>query len=142
MTETNIEKKFPLSRKEEQDLRLWFFIVHPGKPYIRNEGVLAIVGYDLESARIKAGIESEGHPATYTGQSSIVKDFISKLYLDIVTIPSKEPKKEPKPKPLSKEMTKEKFRASLLLTLNEPKKWGLKINKKDKKALKEIIEKL
>lgn len=135
------KKKYKLSRKAEQPLKLWFFIVHPGKPYIKNEAVLAIIGYNLEEALVKANLVAKGLPATYTGQNALVKDFVNRLFLDGATaLTIKEPKIV---KPLSKKkLAKEEFKAGLLLTLNEPKEWDMKISKKDKDLLKIIIEKL
>ena len=106
---------------------------------IKNEAVLAIIGYKLEDALARARQEAQELPLVYTGQNSLVQDFINRLYLDSSVIP---PIGEPI-KPLSKKkLVKEEFKASLLLTLNEPQKWEMKISKKDKKLLSEIIEKL
>ena len=134
--ESQVEKKFKLSRKAKQDLKLWFFILHPGKLYIRNEAILAIIGYELESAQIRASRDSKGMPLTYTGQNVIVKDFVNQLYLRGSITP---PIKEAKPvKPISKEkLSKESFKAGLTMASNEFVK-----SKKDKALLTKIIEKL
>lgn len=132
--ESQIEKKFKLSRKAKQDLKLWFFIVHPGKPYIRNEAILAIIGYDLETAQIRANSDAKGIPLTYTGQNAIVRDFVNQIYLGDSIIPSiKGPEQI---KPVSKEkLSKEQFKVGLTMAMEEFVK-----SKEDKELLNKVIK--
>ncbi len=129
-------EKFKLKKKTEQDLKLYFFIVHPGKPYIKNEAILAIIGYDLESAQIRANQDAKGIPLTYTGQNAVIKDFVNQLYLRDLVIPSvKTPESI---KPISKEkLSKEQFKLGLIMVMEDFIK-----SKKDQEVLNEIIGKL
>ncbi len=127
---SKIEKKFSLGRKEEQPLKLYFFICRPVKINIKNEAVLAIIGYKLEDAILQAQKDSKGGMFTYTGQNVIVKDLVDKISLEAETLTEK------------KKVGKEQFKAGLLLALNESQELGMKISKKDKVFLKEVISKL
>ena len=130
------DKKLKLNRRVEQDLKLWFFIVHPDKPYIKNEAILTVVGYDLESANVKARQDAKGMPLTYTGQNAIIKDLISQLHLGESAIISVEEPEQVKLPPKEK-FGKEQFKSGLLMALKEFIK-----DKKDKEILSKIIEKL
>lgn len=136
-----IEKKIKLSRQEKQDLKLYFFVMHPRMRVLADIAVLPVLGFSLEDVLIKTRIDVKNIPLTFTGQSVLVKDFVNRLYLGNTHIPTT---KEAKPVEhiLKKILAKEEFKSSLLFTLNEAKKWSMKLSEKDKKALKTIINKL
>lgn len=138
---SEIEKKLKLSRQEKQDLKLYFFVIHPRMKILTEIAVLPVLGFSLEDVLIKARIDVKNIPLTFTGQSVLVKDFVNSLYLGDTHIPTTKEVKSVKSIP-KKILAKEEFKASLLLTLNESKKWDMKLSGKDKTMLKKIFEKL
>ncbi len=136
-----IEKKIKLSRQEKQDLKLYFFVIHPRMRVLADIAVLPVLGFSLEDVLIKARINVKNIPLTFTGQSVLVKDFVNSLYLGDTHVPTTKEVKSVEHIP-KKILAKEEFKSSLLFTLNEAKKWSMKLSEKDKKALKTIINKL
>ena len=133
---TKIKKQFKLSRKTEQPLKLWFFILHPGLPVLKNVAVLPIIGYQLEEVLVKAGIDANGIPLTYTGQSILVQDFINNLYLGDTTVPAIR-EIPPVRLPSKEKLSKEQFKAGLMMSMKEFVK-----SKTDKALLQKVINKL
>jgi len=134
------EPKLELKKEASLDLLVYFFISHRPEITLKDEKCIVIMAYDLETAMIRAGIETqktgiENLKIFYTGQKVNISDLISKLHLEGIVAPQSTEEKLPEiPK---EEMTKQQFIYNILLAadqfIQDPEK-----RKQLKDLLKEI----
>ena len=112
------EPKLELKKETSLDLLVYFFISHRPEIILKDEKCIVIMAYDLETAMIRAGIETqktgtENLEIFYTGQKVNISDLISKLHLEGIVVPQSTEEKLPEiPK---EEMTKQQFIYNILL---------------------------
>lgn len=128
--ETQTEKKMPLSRLENRELRAYVFISRQVDIKVMNEGVSLIFSFDLDKAMEKvftiAPLGSYIKPMGYM----LVKDLINKIEVgEATTIISQA-------EPIKKEITKEQFICNLKLIADQF------LEGEDKEKLKEIISRI
>jgi hypothetical protein len=141
--ETEIKPNIMLTRKEDQELRIYFFIGKrnvfdvnmPMSPAQADQTIIYVWEFKLEDAFEKAKIEAQpgNYNLTFTGQKPTVREFLHKLELESVALqivsepkPPQEikiAKEEIPPAPLPamtpRQMSFEQFRAGLLFFANE-----------------------
>ena len=160
MTEevTQSKPNILLKRKEEQDLRIYFFIGDrpnsfiPGQRPQADKRVIYVVGFKLEEAFETAKIKGEGFNLLFTAQNPTVREFLHELELESlayealanfkpalkVEAKKEESVKEPVKIDLSPvQMNFETFRSGLLFCANE--RTIIYENPEDQEVLKKII---
>lgn len=154
MSEENTQSKpnIFLTRKEDQELRIYFFIgqknvmqVTPFTPPKIEQRIIYVTGFKLEEVFEVAKKKASGFNLLFTAQSPTIREFLRELELESLAhealaktkeIPVE--KKEPAEIELAPvQMNFEQFKAGLLYCANEAD--IIYQNPKDKETLKQII---
>ena len=155
MTEevTQSKPNILLKRKEEQDLRIYFFIGDrpnsfiPGQRPQAERKVIYVAGFKLEEAFETAKRKGNGFNLLFTAQNPTVSKFLRELELESLTqelleksmpVVSQDPLPQPAvERPQQSKAGFESFRAGLIFAANED---GVVYeNPEDQKVLKRII---
>lgn len=143
-----------LKRKEDQELRIYFFIgerptsLLPGQRSQSDKRVISVTGFKLEDAFELAKVKGNGFNLIFTSQSPTVREFLHELELESLAHqaskekPRIEVKRDPLPQPAKQEISPaqldfNQFKAGLLFCANEKK--IIYQGPKDKEDLKRII---
>ena len=113
------DTKLALNLNRDQELQL-YLMIGTNKD---SQKVIAIAGYDLESALEEARKKNIGYLITYQNQTILVKDLLNKIKQEEVI-------------PIPPEMTKETFINSLMLVADRYTEGN------DQKAIKRILSKV
>ena len=127
---TKTNNKIPLTNLKKEDLKLFFLISRPLKLNIDNEKVELVLDFNLEGV-MKQLKMPQGFTATYKGNLTI-NQLLEKIQLDNKVSIGSEAKVID-----HKKMNKKQFKNSLMLVADTFVKKA-----KDKKVLKEIIERI
>ena len=140
---TEASKKMELTRKQEQELKLYLFI---GKMAVPSkvkgstqvaEKVIAILGYTLEEALRRGNLSNPGFSVLITGQSIPAKELLAKINSHNAVIAPIRTMLGSKPKKVkAKKVSFKQFKCNLMLAADSFAKG------EDKKVLKKIISNL
>jgi len=130
-TETTI--KLPIVDQQERELRLYFMVSRPIQLSIPNEGIAAILSYDLDEAAKKVRkIIPINYFVSYLGYKT-VNDLLKDIQLEGTVVVEPEGNKEV----LAKEkISAEQFRNGLMLVANDY------CSEEDKNIIISILEKV
>ena len=156
--DTQLKPNILLRRKEDQELRIYFFIgdrpnftmltgQEPASKAQSDKKIIYITGFKLEDAFEGAKIKGGGFNLMFTAQSPTVREFLHELELEALAhqaieetppiILEPQPAKEQKKQSSPIQMNFERFRSGLLFFANE--KDIVYQKPEDRETLKEII---